>query len=365
MGKEKPKLSWQGIGISSNPFQKEEPLSLHLQAYLEEAADSAENHTLVIADSMQVTNYRTIYGLTQSEAERIALRKGREKQKGLERILRARGIRNVKVLCFSDIYGSEQEKTLKAVQEVYHQDPKIREAVIKCIPKRLIRKAKDLEMVAKYALTEISLILSMEGVKFGHEKEKGYDKAALMINQKYGIGNMPQFTYSKKGLEFVSGRGASVEPYSSLVSGGRFLLTDSKRQFKGKVDGLSEDEFEKAILQLREDGMDKGEEPSKFYDRMVAPTRRELRKPRRRLMGLAASIAAGLIGLVSAAGYVHEDAENIRQFHCSQISIWGLNGDMNTCHGAVNDAITKANKDIQAKYHLKNYFRTFKNGRTK
>ena len=280
----KPKLSWQGIGISSNPFQKEEPLSLHLQAYLEEAADSAENHVLVIADRMQVTNYQTIYGLTQQEAERIALRKGKEKQKNLERILRARRIRNVKVLRFTDVYGPEQEATLKAVQEIYHQNLEIREAVTKCIPKRLARKAEDLEMAAEYALTEISLILSMEGVKFGHEREKNYDKIALMINQKYGIGNMPQFIYSKKGLEFVPGRDAPVEPYSSLVSKDRLLLTDSKRQFKGKVDGLREDEAEKAVLQLRKDGMEEGEEPSGFYERTIAPTRRELRKPRRRFM---------------------------------------------------------------------------------
>jgi len=351
-------LSWQGIGISSNPFQRDEPLSVHFQAYLEEAAQSADEHVIIIADEMQIPNYQTLHGLSYFKARKVASKKGRTRQKNLERILSSRGINNVRVLRFREIYGEQQKTIVSRIERLFDNDPEVRDAILRCVPKRLVEKAKDKKEIAQYALTEVGLILSMPGVKFGHERERVYDDTALMINKKYGIGNAPSFIYSQKGLEFLPDRNIDVEPYSSLVSEDRLLLTDSQRDFERKVGVLEGKDARKVLSQLGKDGMYKGESLSNFYGRQVRPTKRALDAPRRRVRGIAGSIAASILALVSAGAYMNRGAEAIRQNHMSQISIFGLNGDMNTCIKANKDALTNANQEIQNKYHIKDYFRS-------
>lgn len=354
----KARLSWQGIGIGSNPLQKESPLSLHLQAYLEEAAESADEHVIIIADEMQVQNYQTLHDISFSKARKIAAKRGKNKQKNLERILRAKGIRNVKVLCFNEVYGESQRAVTQAIYNLFNQNSEVRSAVLGCIPKGILQRAKNVDEAAGYALTEIGLILSLPGAKFGHGHERRYDEVALMINEKYGIGNKPEFIYSQKGLEFVADKNTHVEPYSQIPSNNRLLLTDSEKQFESKVDSLEGKQAKKVAAQLRQDGMVEGESLSEFYNREVKPSRKALTAPRRRLTGIAASIAAGILAIASGIGYVNSDANSIRQNHIEELSPFAFNGDIPTFKIAMNSAIEKTNHDIAGKYHINNYFRS-------
>ena len=175
-------------------------------------------------------------------------------------------------------------------------------------------------------------------------------------NRKIKLGH-----YSSLGLEFIANKNFSVEPYSSIESPVRPLLTDSERRFRKKVEGLPERVRKKVSVQLQFDGMRDGETTEEFYRREIAPTRRILRAPRRRL-GIAASIAIGLTSLLGTAGYVHSDSNSILQRRINELSPWAFNGDTQTCYKALDDAVEKANTDIEDKYLIGNYFRKFNHG---
>jgi len=221
--------------------------------------------------------------------------------------------------------------------------------------KKTLDKTADLEKVSGYALTEIGLILSLPGFKFGHTREKSYDEIASLIHQKYNIGKFPQFIYSSGGLEFISDKNTHVEPYSSIQSKDRLLLTDSKRQFKRKINRLNTNNSKKIISQLGYAGLKEGESIYEFYERKIHPTKRKL-TAKKMFIKTAASIAAGITMLASTIGYVNADAKSIRQAYMGQISPFGLNGDIATCNGAIDYARDSANLKIKDKYYIQNYF---------
>lgn len=354
----KPKLSWQGIGISSNPFQREEAVSLHLQTYLKESADSAERHLIVIPDEMQIPNYQSLHSLNESEARKIALKKGKEKQRAIRRIVKVNGIRNVEVLRLKDVVGPEQRIILDAVNKLYNDDEEIRNAVLSCIPQRLLDRVKDPNQLAMYALNEIGHILSMPGVKFGHDKERPYDLVARRIFEKYGLGNSPSFMYSKTGLEFVADKNMYVEPYSNIQSQKRLLLTDSKDSMKAKLVGLPIKMARKVQDQINLAGMKDNESFQEFYERIVAPTKYALEAPQRLLRRLGISFATGLAALLIgiSGNHIHKDALSIRQVEIEKIPGYAFSGDIESCYKALDSAFARANVKIQDKYFIPNYF---------
>ena len=247
----KPELSWQGIGISSNPNQKKDPLSVHLLAYLMESSDYSDRHVIVVPDSPQVFNYIALNGLSKSKAERIANRKGKRRKKDLERICKANGLSNIDVVRWNETRAGHEE-LFEQVHSLYKRKFEVRDAVLSTVPDRLKQRTSEVDTLAGYALEEIAAILSFSGVKLGHEGERKYDELATKIHDEFGIGTRPQFHYDSKGLEYVPQTGRKVEPYSDFVAPSRMLLTDSKRNFLKKFASLPAKSYRKLVKNLKE-----------------------------------------------------------------------------------------------------------------
>jgi len=350
----KNQYSWQGIGISSDPNQKDGPYSLHLLAYLIESSRTSDEHLIIVADSMQIDNYQTLYGLSEREAEKIAVKKGKAKKRNLESILRANRINNVVVKRLDEVVGENEREIIEQIKSLYGNDERIREKVLETVPKRLKDKAENLNIIANYALTEIRLILALLGIKFGHEREKVYDEVAEFIHKEYGIGKKPEFQYSELGLEYVPGTGRSVEPYSSYSSDGRFLLTDSQRVFGKKRNRLTNKQ--RRHLKNLEQGLNQDLDQPNFYKKAVKPTYDALRKPFRIARNIALATVASIALIVSGGAYVHHDTHEIRQAYINNIPGFVFSGEPDFCEQVVNGKIIEANKDIQEKYFIPNYF---------
>ncbi len=354
---EKMKLSWQGVGMSTNPYQKKEPLSAHLLAYLKKGSESSEEHAIIVADSMQVSNYMRLHNLNEKKARKIALSKGRRKTRDLEKICQANGLNNVKIFRFNDIWKQNQEQAYNKILNIYNNDSEIKEKVDSIVPERIKKKIKNHKSLAEYTLKEIALILTVPGAKIGHEREITYDKVASLIHQRYNVGNKPEFHYPEIGLEYVPGRDTEVEPYSSFVSDRRILLTDSRKEFLRKIRGLPKKALEKLKTQINEVwGIDNGNFAEEFYNTAIAPTHSRFQRPKRRLT-MAASIALALITFGGVgASYVHADAKQIRQKQINQIPGFAFSGDVDTSRKAVKEKIQQANEIIHEKYKIRDYF---------
>ena len=376
----KPEFTWQGIGISSNPFQRDEPLSLHLLAYLREASGLPGYHVLMVADTMQETNYRALNKLGEYPARRIARAKGKQKARRLRKVCRASGLDNIGVCRFDRMFRRDQKKILSELEEAYRYDEETRERIQSLVPERLRNRAEDQDLLAQYALKEIALTLSLPGVKFGHEGEKPCDMAAKELHYRHGIGDEPRVRYSSLGMEFIPDRGLWVEPYSAIRSESRLLLTDSRRQFRKKLEKMGHEARETLREQLAGAwGGWLGSNEMALYENAVRPVYNEfVTKPRKGLWGAAA--AAVLIGMVTvnavrfeedvqrlrqeivvkAGAYgLEADANQIRQAKFNEIPVWYLTGpDVDLCQKRINEAIEEANKEIQEKWGIPNYFET-------
>jgi hypothetical protein len=351
----KPKLSWQGVGISSNPFQKRDFLSMYLLAYLSEASSFSEQHVLVVPDTPQISNYTSLHGLSNWRAKRIAGKKGRQRRKDLERLCRVNGLTNVDVVLWEEAKAGNED-VFGGVYELFKTNPEIREAVLTTIPKRLRERTSDHETLAIYPLEELAAILSFPGIKFGHEREKVYDRLAARIHTEFGIGDEPEFSYSGLGLESIPGTGRNVEPYSSFVAPSRILLTDTRREFLAKLSGLPDKSREKYLRRLQAQW---GESPegngSGFYNAIIRPSFRALVWPTRFVK--ATAMAGAMLTVLSLGGtYVHIDAEMIRQEKINEIPGFAFSGDVETCTRVVGEKIAEANRAIEEKYLIPNFF---------
>ncbi len=353
----KPTLSWQGIGISSDPNQHDEPLSLHLLAYLKEASGYSDIHRIVIADTPQVTNYTSLHGMGEEKALKIARKKGRKKSKGLARICKAEGLSNIEIMLWEEARQGHEE-IFKKIYSLYHADSQVRQDVLSVVPKRLRDNAQDQYTLASYAIEEISAILSFPGIKIGHEKEKGYDELAARIHEDFSIGKRPSFHYSRLGLEYVSATGRKVEPYSSYTDPSRILLTDSRRSFRKKLKAAQQ--HPRSYRRLKKSFKEAwGEEPQQdtdgFYKTIIKPAFRALRAPARIARDIAA-VAVVSAALVAGGSYVHHDAVKIRQQKIDEIPGFVFSGSPGRAFDAVRAKTQEANRIIESRYHIPDYF---------
>ena len=243
--------SWQGVGISSDPNIKPDPISLHMLAYLMHGSESSDQHTVVIGDSMQIHNYVVLFGMDPERAGEIAAKKGARKARDMRRLCSAYDLDNVSVVQFGDMQG-DVERLIGSLSEIYEHDPEIQEAVLATIPKRLRRKTTEegIHQLARYTIDEIAMALSMNGTRVSHPRQHAVDDLTARVHEKYCLGNQPNFEYPELGLEFDPGTGLSVEPYSGLQSEGRILLTDGLGAFVRKVQDLSNGKMRKLREQL-------------------------------------------------------------------------------------------------------------------
>jgi hypothetical protein len=352
-----PSLSWQGIGISSDPNQHDEPLSLHLLAYLKEASAFSDIHRIVIADALQVTNYTSLHNLPQDKALRVARRKGRKKGKDIARICRAEGLSNIEIMLWEEARQGHEE-IFEKVYSLYQAEPQVRQDILSVVPRRLRDKAQNLDVLASYAIEEIAAILSFPGIKIGHDKERGYDRIAAGIHDDFGIGKRPSFHYSGLGLEYVPATGRKVEPYSSYADPSRILLTDSRRSFGRKL--RSAREHPRSYLRLAESledawGSEPQEDSDGFYRDIIRPAFNALKAPARIARNVAA-VALVSAALLAGGSYVHHDAASIRQQKIDEIPGFVFSGSPGRAFDAIQSKIREANTIIESRYHIPDYF---------
>lgn len=353
---DRPRYTWQGIGVSSNPFRGGEPLSLHLLAYLREASGLSGYHTLIVADTIQETNYQALNWLGEGQARKTARAKGRRKASRLRKVCRADGLGNIGIRRFDQVFRKRERGVLDELVEAYNYDSGTREQVRSLIPDRL-RGRGDQDLLARYALKELSLILSLPGVKFGHEGERKYDEAAMDMHLRHGIGRWPEFLYSSLPLELIPDTGLMVEPYSSLEAGSRLLLTDSPARFRGKVGSLKPRERDRLRRHLTETWGPAGEDLERLYQDTAGPIYSRFRRPGR-IGKIAASLAVAVGVTIGASLHVDADCQRIRQEKISQIPVFVFTGpDVELCYKAVRDATQEANREIREKWGIPQYFR--------
>ncbi|MBW2992036.1 hypothetical protein KY345_02345 [Candidatus Woesearchaeota archaeon] len=311
--KMKPRFSWQGVGISSNPDIKRDPISLHMLAYLRYGSESAEQHKVVIGDSMQAVNYELLHGLNPKKAYRLALKKGKRKQRDLEKICRAYDLNNVSFVRFDEL-RRDIEPIREKILDVYRSDKEIRDGILDTIPDRMKRMLSegDIDRLAEYTINELAFTLHLGGMRVSHAKQKKIDRVAERINEKYGIGNNVEYDYPGFGLDFDTKTKYRFEPYSGVDKEGRILLTDSVSQLEEKAE-MSEKRAKEVNKILRKTWGMSLDNVSEFYDKIIEKGNFELDRFRQftynaRIAGCSAfALATTIVFFWALGSAIHED----------------------------------------------------------
>ncbi len=347
--------SYQGIGISSSPEIKKDPISLDLLRWMEYGSRFSETHQLWLVDTPQILNYQAIHGISERSARSIIKNKGHAKAKDLELIIGAHKLKNVKVIRHEQIFEKEQKEMLDLLLEIYNSDPEIKEAVDNCVPSRLTQKAKHPELLKMYALTEIALILTHSGIKLGHNLEITYDNAAVLIHDKYDLGISPEFHYPALGLEVIPSNGLKLEPYSAAHADKRLLLTDDLNGLRKKYYSLNS-QRQKGLRRNLSDLVDESEGEfviDQVHEKYIRPVKSARSWMRAKIAMLAASF---LLLFTGGAGYseyrsIQNDVQAISYEEVSKIPayiITGATGKRFTV--AFNEAGQRTDERLEQKY---------------
>lgn len=274
-----PKLyeqTWQAVGISSNPQQRIDPVSLHMLAYLMYGSQSSEEHLVFVDDCLQSINYQHLHKLDTLTAEELASRKGRKKQIDLETICHAYRLNNVEIHPISE-WKMKAMPVYKALFELYNTNENLQQAIHALVPARFFERFPrvPVENVAEYALKEIALALTVGGIRISHHKQKQIDSLTQHIQQHHGIGKEVKFDYAL-GLEYEWGTKRAFEPYSGYASERRILLSDKLEKIEQLAQELEKPEARRSNSRLKRTWGVGIEYPRKFYERVMKKGNRAL-----------------------------------------------------------------------------------------
>lgn len=308
------KFTWQAIGISSNPSIKRDPVSLHMLAYLKYASECSDEHLVVIGDTMQVVNYIVLHGLNPKQARRTASKKGKRKQKDLEKICSAYGLENVSFLRFDDL--SEGILPMKtAIEELYENNPVVREAILDTIPKRLKQGLcdEDIERLSAYTIDELAFSLHLGAVRISHTKQKKVDALVQSVHDEYGIGRSVEYDYTGLGLDFDTRTKREFEPYSAARVDGRLLLTDDVAGLEAKAEVMPEKRARKVNNKLRRIWGNDLADVNEFYRKIVRKGELALNWPKHVLRGTigATALASVLACVIGWSAIMTDRADEI------------------------------------------------------
>lgn len=264
--------------------------SLHMLAYLRYGSETSKDHLVVIGDSAQKYNYMGLYGLTEKEANKITLKKGRRKAKQISQMCSTYNFNNIQIKFLRDLI---KEDITDEVREIFQKDKIFKNDLYSLIPKRIRKKAgeSNLEIISQYPITEISMALALGRTRISHPRQEEIDSLTQKIQEKYGVGSKIDFDYPDLGLEYEI-KGSKVEPYSSLDPKRRIILGENINQFKEKIKKSDS----KTIKQLKETWNKNPENINEFYKEILEPFNRYIKLEPLRKLVMVGSIIGFLLG---------------------------------------------------------------------
>ncbi len=258
------------VGISSRlPAEGEEhkkPIDMLVYLFWLKNQGGAE---LMIADTMQKTNYQALYGLSEEKAEEKAKKNGELDKNWYNAVIKVFGMQKlIQVGDFQEITEISDFNKIKNLLEEYYDknkgkhpiaralknlvEPGIRNKAIKNTDKD--KKEKE-RMLADYGMSEVAFILAKDKqIKISHEKELRYDFLSRVISvlniveEKIDILKEILKKQGRKPKQFTSPQGlVDLSIYLAYHDGGE----------KSKVSEKKINHIAKNILRITKKGLDK------------------------------------------------------------------------------------------------------------
>lgn len=323
------------IGISSNPFTKEERITNDLVFYILWMTKHSKTSEVVIFDLPQIKNYAGVRNIDEHEAKKYAKRLGEQKKDAVGTITKVFGL-DIPVRIFEIIEEDGQFKEIcSQLEELRKKDPYIDDAFLSLVPNSIRQKIETWQLirlfgwddiskiplpeekkkeylesqnklrdyllpyfgkeyikgkaeeereriiaylhmdfekrvreVSDYALQEVALILMIDGVKIGHQNEKGYDELAIYISKTYGIGNVTEdsFRYLPPSPATKDAKNEPIEPYDVRDPTKRLLITDSATDTLKKIRQILFRKNKKYVEFMKRVLIEMGADPRKVRD---------------------------------------------------------------------------------------------------
>jgi hypothetical protein len=137
---------------------------------------------LVVCDSMQVTNYQSLYGYSPEAAGELVAKIGAAERQQYEQIVAQLGLTNIRVRNYDGFvqkdgaaFGRQRELCQRLAR-----NPIWSEAMLAMVQESVGSK-EDRQKYLPYALEELTWILATNGTKISHLNEARYDVVAAMI----------------------------------------------------------------------------------------------------------------------------------------------------------------------------------------
>lgn len=140
--------AWMGLGIASNPFTDEEPVTVDLAAYLLWMAKNTDgSYEVIIPDTLQRTNYESIYNLDKHHAEKYARELGKQKEEAVETLAFAFSL-NLPVTPMECMDDRERFNDIcSKLKEIREKDPYIDNTFLSLVPKSIRTKIKEWQLI--------------------------------------------------------------------------------------------------------------------------------------------------------------------------------------------------------------------------
>ncbi|MFA6097023.1 MAG: hypothetical protein WC788_05340 [Candidatus Paceibacterota bacterium] len=193
------KQTYFPVGISSNLpeweniFEGKEKMAkpMDIYGYMFWLNNQNRNIKLVVCDQMQASNYEALYGKSHNDALEIAKKIGEKERRFYQKIIDTFGLINIEIMDYESFVGRNKDEFEKyrTLCERLSKNPILKKAFSDMIQESVSRKTSDEEKknLLKYAIEEVSWILSFDGVKVSHIKETRYDSLASIISNTKNI----------------------------------------------------------------------------------------------------------------------------------------------------------------------------------
>lgn len=189
------------VGISSTPAYAEkegghinkQAGTLDLFGYLLHLDNQNIKSDLFVIDTIQQRNYELLYGLNKKDALEVANKEGASDCQMYNNYKKLFHLNNINISDFSQIEKNEEFQRSKLyISDLVRLNKFFQGAFESLVESSILNKAVQnnpdlnkleiLKLLSEYPQQEITMILSKDGVKMGHEKEQKYDILSQIIS---------------------------------------------------------------------------------------------------------------------------------------------------------------------------------------
>lgn len=163
--------------------------------------------SIPVCDETQALNYEVLYGKTHEDALESARAIGRVEREQYERIVQTFGLSHIRIVSSKEFFKDTEKKNEKfekyqVLLKELSETSTWREAFLGMVGESVSRQSANAGeyqekkvSVLPYALEELALILSTNGLKLSHPNEARYDAIAVVLE------NMEAYV-AKQGIDF-------------------------------------------------------------------------------------------------------------------------------------------------------------------